>query len=295
MIFALPIRLTACGVAFCISGATGSAFSATCNNGTCMAQYRCLLNKCNDQFNNDDPAHDDYKDEYAWQNCREGARAHRAACLSGTNWQVLEVFWAAFIQDLKDCIKDFGEDGDNPNPENLFDCFEESLQNYRDQLENNAPDPDPDACAGQAVPRGLYGSMFIGRMETLRSAAVQQGNPDGWFSVTANSTVSVSAGEGVHGGVAYDAAQIACVKSAMAIAVYRTKDGTAVVPMDADLNTADGTTFDVMFFGSALVGTDEVMLLTIFFDEQDKPVFGEYGWFRVEQSPFSGEIGRAHV
>lgn len=136
--------------------------------------------------------------------------------------------------------------------------------------------------------------MFLGPMESLRSAAIQAGNIEGKFPAPANSTVSVTAGVG-SGAVVYDASTVACVKSAIAIAIYRTKTGTVVMPIDADLDTSDGTTFDIMFMGGELVDTSEVKLLTVFFDENDMPVFGEMGLFEIEDSPLTGDWNRDGV
>lgn len=294
MQISMPRCLTAVGLASCVTGAMGAVFSVPCSTGTCFQQYQCRLDRCNDIFNNDHPDNDDYLNSEAWAQCREGASLHRAACRNGVGKPHLEVYWQEFINHLKSCIDEFVAGGQSPNPVNLTDCVEEALQHYREQLDDVTP-PAQDACEGQAVPRDAYGNMFLGKMETLRSAAIVQGNADGKFPVAVNSTASVSAGDGIRQGVAYDASQMACVKSAMAIAIYRTKTGTVVLPMDADLDTSDGTHFDIMFFGSSLVDTDEVMLVTVFFDENDKPVFGEYGWFEIEQSPLTGDWNRDGV
>lgn len=272
---------------------TATAALGPCSHGSCFTQYQCLLNECNDNFNDDHPDNDDYYDQNAWEQCRGGASAHRAACTNGVDQPVLDIFWAQFINNLESCIDEFGEDGDNPNEVNLEECLEEALEDYKQLIDNWLGD-NPNSCGGQAVPQDAGGLMFLGPMESLRSAAIQAGNPEGKFPTPANSTVSVMAGVG-SGAVAYDASAIACVKSAIAITIYRTKNGTVVMPVDADLDTSDGTTFNIMLMGGELVDTSAVKLLTVFFDEDDKPVFGEMGLFEIEDSPLTGDWNRDGV
>ena len=137
--------------------------------------------------------------------------------------------------------------------------------------------------------------MYLGKMNALQLAAIQLGNPDGKHPVKVNTSMGVTAGINISPSDSYDVRQIPCIKTAIAIAIYQTKMGTAIVPIDADMDTSDGTNFDIMFFGNKLIDASDVMLLTVFFDQDDKPVFGEIGEFEIEQSPISGDWNRDEV
>ncbi len=285
------------GLAVCSSGAA-SLTMIPCG-ASCFREYLCKLQECNDRFNNPEPPSDDYQDAMAWWMCREGARSFRSSCEddpTGEHAAVREMFWNEFLANLRACIDLFGEGSDDPaaNEDNLYDCIEEALAHYRQELENYFNDLE-DACGENEVPASWGGGMFVGQMDALQLAAVELGNLDGKYPVVVNSSVGVTAGINVSAGSPYDVGQMPCIKSAISIAIYQTKTGVAVEPIDADIDTSDGTTFDILFFADKLVDAKEVMLLNVFFDENDTPRMGEVGIFTIQDSPISGDWNRDEV
>lgn len=265
----------------------------------CFELYLDNLEDCNEQFNHDDPSnpnHDVYVNEPAWEQCREAAQSSRDTCESHSDLgNVLNGFWSEFIDCLQLCIDTFGPDSDNPhaNPENLQACVEEALDQYRDRL---ASIPDhASACQSNLTPLRPYGEMYVGTMDALRLAAIDAGQADGRYKTKVNHTVGITAGIGISAGNEYNASQIPCVKSAIALEIFQTKSGTEILPVDADLDPSDGIQFDLLFFGSKLKDATGVAVLAIYFNEHGYPLFGEMGEFVIEDSPITGDWNRDEV
>lgn len=259
---------------------------------TCFDQYLSDLETCNDFFN--DQNNPNYHNAQAWGACRDGARNARSTCEDFGIDPLADDIWNEFLDNLKNCIDTFGENSDNPaaNPENLQDCIEVALDTLRQQLENLLGD---DACDDELIPQNIHNSVYVGKMTALELAAIETGATDGKYPVKVNTSMTVSAGINMTPGGQYDAGQIPCVKSAVAIAIYQTKSGTAVVPMDADMNTSDGTTFDILFFSDQLIDASEVTVLSVFFDDESRPMFAEKGIFTIQESPITGDWNRDEV
>lgn len=270
---------------------------------SCFKQYMDNLRDCNDQFNDDDPGDpndDQYVNSAAWEQCRNAANDFCDACEQNSDsTNLLNGFWNELITSLKACVDTFGEHVNDPaaNPENLQECVEEALDQYRDRLESIPSDHS--ACDSDLIPTGnqgnLYGSVYVGTMDALRAAAIGAGNNDGKYPTKVNKTVGISAGVSVTPGNPYNVSQIPCVKTAIAFQIYQTKSGTEILPIDADLDTSDGVSFDIMFFGDKLVDATDVAVLAIYFDENDFPLFGEMGKFTIINSPIAGDWNRDEV
>lgn len=266
---------------------------------SCFAQYIQNLNDCNEQFNHNDPSNpndDVYVNGPAWEQCRAAANDSRDACEEHSDHaNLLRGLWTELINSLKACIDTFGPDSDNPhaNPENLQECVQEALDQYRDRI---ADIPDsPNACQSDLIPRGAYGDMYVGTMDALRLAAISAGQADGRYKTKVNRTVGITAGIGISAGNEYNVSQIACAKSAIALEIYQTKNGTEIIAVDADLDPSDGIHFDMLFFGSKLKDATDVAVLAVYFDEHGYPLFGEMGEFVIEDSPISGDWNRDEV
>ncbi len=271
----------------------GSLHANTVERDSCFDLYISDLQGCNDSFN--DSSHPNYLNNQAWNACRSGAIDARNACQNSENDPRIDDFWNEFISNLQSCIDTFGENSDDPaaNPENLQDCIEQALANLRQQLDNLTED---EPCDSDLIPQNSYhGSVYVGPMNTLELAASQLGSTDGKYPVKVNTSMNISSGINITPGGQYDASQIPCIKSAIAIAIYQTKFGTSVIPMDADFDTSDGTNFDIMFFGNDLIDASDVSILTIFFDQNDLPSFGELGHFTIEGSSIPGDWNRDEV
>lgn len=270
----LRIQGTRLAIAGLITSAALGANPALDPAGDCQNTHRIDLKECNSEFNN--PASPTYQNQTAFETCTRGALAALNACLAG---DPNNPHREDFINDLKRCITDWPDGG--PAYES---CLAAALMVYRSRLGLTPQDP----CALAPAGTGRTAPM-----DTLRSAALAMGDPDGKYPVEANSTLSFQAGVSAAG--SYNLAGRPCIKQAELIAIYQTKDGPQAVSLDADPDTSDGVFFDLPIFANRLIDTNELEIIAIYFDDASNPVFMEHATLSILPSPIRGDWNRDQV
>ncbi len=249
----------------------------------CWRNYEGEKRQCGDLFN--DPG-EIWTDALAYRACLAGAEENLAACTNGLGEDRYSDAWSRFITRLKNCVTENA--GDEAGRES---CVAMALLLYQTEINDLLfPDGDGDDCLPSVGDIALANPMYA-----LRSAAVQLGSADGKYPVAVNTTLTFSAGINASPGAPYDVGQVPCVKSAIAIAVYTTKSGPEVVVFDADTDTADGVSFDLHLIGDDLVDTNDITLISVFYDERAVPLFSEIGALEIQDSPISGDWNRDEV
>lgn len=264
--------------------ASGSALSF----GPCFSQLIGDLETCNNDFDNEDGDSGSYNDPDAYAACRDAASLNHQSCINGHNQSL---FWSAFQNfqtDLADCLNTFPTENDREARE---DCIAAALAEYRVTVQNIIDDQNDQSGCSPVI----SDIALINPISALESAALSAGNTDGKYDTKVNTTLNFTAGVNANPGNQYDSSQIPCLKSAIAIAIYQTKFGFQVVPFDGDIDTTDGTTFNLHIIAEDLVHADEVDILNIFFSEEDLPVFGELSTIAIDDSPISGDWDRDEV
>lgn len=268
--------------------------SDPCVTGDCLQRYFCTLDQCDATFNpgdmpTSDPAYQQILDSRAA--CKEGADIRLSACDTGTPTAALGDEWFTFLDDLARCRTKYGANGDQPNPEDLANCYQAVTNLFRARVNNI---PDPNGCTIGGVSTALQTIPFH-ISESLRNAALQSGRVDGRYEVQANSTLSFSAGLNTTPGDEIDVRQYPCIKRAAAIAIYETKQGIKVTVADVDMNTFDGVNFDIHLAGTELIDTTDIDLVCVYFDDNSLPVYGEIGLLAMKPSPINGDWNRDQV
>lgn len=236
------------------------------NSDACGDTFTDQVENCSDTFNNPDSP--SWQDQQAFETCNDGAAAALAACLAGNGNDLLD--YLDFLDAIKDCMTDWPDGGDSYET-----CLTGALMIYRFEL--GLPPIEP--CAPDVSP-----------MAALRDAAIALGAADGKHPVQVGTTLTFTVGVGDGG--SYNTAGIACIKQAQLIALYRTKDGTVAKTLDADTDTTNGTSFSVPVFANRVVHASEIALVALYFNDGGDPVFAEYGFLKIEDSPISGDFNR---
>lgn len=273
-----------------------------CRSGSCAQRMRCQIEQCNDLYDAENPnsgnPYNTYDNQVAYDACLAAAGNERSACddLSGGGGDpdILYALWVEFRNEMIACFDDFGPDGRNPNNTLLETCIASTLDGYRHAL-GQLLNPPTDGCAGGAFPFPTGGLAYAGPMAAIQAAAIEAGQTNGKYQTPVNTSLSFSAGFNMNPDSAYDVKNMPCVKQALLMIVYNTADGVVVENMDADTDTSDGTNFDVHLFANKLKDTQDVYLVTIFFDDFDVPQFAELGVLELQDSPIQGDWNRDEV
>lgn len=263
---------------------------ATANMGQtgCFDNYLADLNACNWQFDNDNGDYDSYNDPDAYQACRGAASVNLQSCNDGFSNDLFNDAFEEFRNNLITCLTEFpGED----NKEAREDCIEGALYLYKSAVEDIIDDQNRDDSCGPS----LSDIALVNPISALQSAALAAGNMDEKYNAQVNTTLNFNAGVNANSGQSYDASQIPCLKSALAIAIYHTKTGYQVTPFDADTDTTDGTNFNLHLVAGELVHTGEVEIISIFFDQNAVPVLAETSTITIDDSPISGDWNRDEI
>lgn len=265
-----------------------------CVTGDCLERYFCSVDQCNATFDPGDlpPSDATYQDILdARAACKDGADIRLSACDTGTPTTPLVTEWFTFLDDLARCRAQYGADGEDPDPQGLADCYQAVTNAFRARVNDI---PDPAACTIDGEDGALY-SMPFHSAQSLTEAALLSGRTDGRYPVSANTTLSFTAGFRTTAGSQYDVRQFPCIKRAAAIAIYQTKTGVKVEVVDVDMNTFDGTSFDIQLIASNLIDTEHVDLVCVYFDGNSIPVLGEIGLLDIMPSPIQGDWNRDEV
>lgn len=260
-----------------------------CNTGDCLQRYFCTLSQCNATFDPGTPINQEILD--AREACKNGADARLSACDTGAPVPGLTTEWFVFLDDLARCREQYGADGEDPNPTDLENCYAAVTNSFRARIANLG---NPNTCS-MTDTNTPFDSMPFYSIQALEDAAFQAGQTDGRYPVVANSTVGFTSGVGTLTGSQYDVRQIPCIKRAAVIAIYQAKQGVHVEVEDADMNTSDGTHFEVQIVGTKMIDAVHVDLVCVFFDENSTPVIGEIGLLKIKPSPVPGDWNRDEV
>ncbi len=247
----------------------------------CWENYEYETEICNDTFHQSGSGWDNVDAHAA---CLTGAELNLAACMDGLDQALYQAAWNRFINRLKDCVT---ENVDNPAGE--FSCISAAIMVYRQEIE------DLRSSGNDCGPYAGNFAQVVGPMYALEAAARQLGYDNGQYPVSVNTSLTFMAGVNATLDASYDVAQMPCIKSALAIAIYATKTGAEVVVFDADTNAANGVFFDMHLIGSDLIDADEIVLISMFYDARAVPQFAEIGTLEIQDSPISGDWNRDEV
>lgn len=257
-----------------LAGMSLTTLAALDPQGDCRDTYREDASECNFTFNN--PGSPTYQNQLAFETCLQGADAALTACLDG---RPDNPHREEFIQDLEQCVRDWPDGGAG-----FESCLRAMLRVYRARL--GLPPDDP--CGLTPV-----GTGRVAPIESLRSAALALGHQDGVYPVRVQTTLSFQAG--VSATNSYNLAGRPCIRQAELIAIYETKDGMHSVLLDADTDTADGVFFNLPVFANRVVDTNRMLVLALYFDADNNPVFMEYARLSIDDSPIQGDWNRDGV
>ncbi|MHA7814551.1 MAG: GC-type dockerin domain-anchored protein [Phycisphaerales bacterium] len=241
----------------------------------CNQEFDHAIRDCNDTFHNPDAPN--HQDQHALDTCGDGARAQLQACLAG-NDTTLDA-WDQFVDSLESCYTLVPQGGP------LFeDCLEGKLDLYRHRL-GLTPDDD---CNASPI-----GNARVALTDSLHSAAIDQGNPDGKYKVRVETSLGFQAG--VSATNSYNIGIEPCIKSARLLAIYDTKAGPVATLVDADTDTTNGTHFDFPIFSNKVIDATRITLVSVFYNQNAEPVFIEYAPLTIEESPIQGDWNRDEV
>ena len=251
----------------------------------CWDQYQNEKSECNSDFNN--PDQPDNQDSGALSSCLSGAEENYAVCRDGLTNDEYGEAWERFLDRLADCVSDHPDDAISRES-----CIATALMAYRFDINDLLfpDDDDDDECGPQ-----LGDIALLNPMNTLSLAAIDLGNSDGKYPIFVNTSLAFQSGININSNSGYLTQAVPCLKTATAIAIYATKTGSTATSFDADLDTSNGTSFTYHAASENLVHASEVILLTVFYDEFNRPQLGEYGILTIQESPISGDWNRDEV
>lgn len=263
--------------------------------GTASAQISCLLQHmariqdCERDFDNPAPNPPySFDDPVAFATCLAGSAADEDACEAGIQSGPRTTLWGEFKDAIEMCIDLFGT-----NPPAFQTCVDSALDTYLDEIDEliNPPVPPAVPCTPVAIgPTGI--ANRVGALESIMQSPTVA---DGKYPVAMQSTLSLTAGFSTVRGTEYDISTIPCAKQAVLMAIRQSKDGPVFEFIAADLDTADGVTFEAELVASDYVGAEEVVLVALYVDENDDPIFGETALLSIEDSPIQGDWNRDGV
>lgn len=249
----------------------------------CWGMYVQNKHNCASEYNSD--KRPDYQNQQAYITCLAGAEIVYDACCDGENSADAVHAWIQFLFDrLSFCIDDNRND-----PAGLESCLRVALAELQDALDDLL-NPDGNGCGPAAA-----GVRQMAPIYTLQQAAIRAGRTDGRFPAAVNSTVTFTAGVNPNGAAPYDISQQPCMKNAVSVALFATRDGPKVIVYDGDTDTSDGVSFSLPLFQSSLIDTYEVHIVNVYFDQQSMPRFAELGTLTIEPSPLKGDWNRDNV
>ena len=221
-------------------------------------------------------------DEYADQECKQGARDGFQACLDGADRDDLLDAWLGFLAGIRDCIN-----RDYDNPTSTEACIDGALILYKHQVEE-ALGGDDDACDFR-----LPG--WSSRIAALADAQ----DPGEDIDISAGASMSFNAGAGVASSgneqVNYDVREVDCVKSAMLFEAYPTRQGARVRAVDADTNMSDGVRLRYHASATRLVDAQAVRLFVLYRDDAGVPLFLEHARLGIRETGVGGDWDRDGV
>lgn len=252
----------------------------------CRAMLIADIAECNRTFivSTDDPDADNSAAQATLEACIDGAVAASVACHHGN--PATQAAREQFIDDLEECLRLYP--GSTPADQaSLEACLHGTINAYRVTLGLDPIDTS-NTCTNTPA-----GALLVAPIDTLRTAALALGATDGKYPVDVNTTLSFQAGVSATGNYNFDIQP--CIKQAELVAFFETKQGVKSITYDADINTSDGTFFDLPIFANRVVDAKEMNLFSIYYDENGAPVFVEYATLKIQDSPISGDWNRDQV
>jgi hypothetical protein len=268
------------------AGLAMSCVSTASAQPSCFLQHQGRISDCKRDFNNPQPNPPfSFDNPVAYATCLEGSEADKDLCDANVPDGTRTTLWGQFKNNIDSCIRLFGTD-----PLAFRTCLNSALDTYLDAVDDIL---NPPAAACTPVPAGPTGiTSRVGVMESIMQSPLIV---DGKFPVAMQSTLSLTAGFSTAQGTAYDISEISCAKQAVLMAVRQTKDGLVFDFIAADLDTADGVNFEAELLASDYVGANDVVLVAIYVDENDDPIFGETALLSIQDSPVQGDWNRDGV
>lgn len=243
---------------------------------SCFLQHMAQIQDCNETYDNEDPAGPfQWDNASAYEACLAAAEASKTACEAGIGEDPRDEAWDRFEDHIEMCLQTFPDD----EPEAQQACIASALDTYLDEIEDLLIPPS----------QGCVSALPASRLGVIQSLTSSPTLINGKYPVSMMTNLQVQAGVSAGG---YDASQVACLKRAALVAIYRTRQGVAVQVMAVDADTTDGIAFNIPLVPSRFLGANELTLATLFLDNDGNARFAETAHCTILPSPIQGDWNR---